>query len=67
MTWEPSSALPSHLIQQYEEGLLTETSIKSEASYGVVTNTIVVNSAVQPTRKRSKTVPERLVTKDLEG
>lgn len=54
-------------ITSYTDGLLTETSLKRDTSYGVVTNTIVVNTAVEPARKKSKTTTERLVTKDLEG
>lgn len=69
VTWEPSISLPKHLIEQYEQGTaLTESSVVSEVSYGVVSNKIVVNEysrSVEPEKKRRKV--SRIVLNDLEG
>ena len=66
-TWEPAISLPQALIQQFEDGVVTETSLQSEAQYGHVSNTLTVaqRKSDSPDPKRMRL--ERPCHEDLEG
>ena len=65
-TWEPATALSSAVVDNYEAGLLTETSTECSAMYGHTSTTLVVNSALQkPALKKSK--KERFCQDDENG
>ena len=71
VSWEPSAALPKHLIEKYEQGITsTEPALVSEVSYGVVSSTIVVNhdshsSSDEPKKKKQK--KDRIIMEEFEG
>ena len=55
MTWEPATALSPSLVADYEAGILTESSIEHDATYGNTSTTLVVkNTPQEPTLKKSK-------------
>ena len=68
LTWESARALPSNLIDVYENGLMVESVVESKSAFGMVANTVIVKlkpEAIEPSMKRRRT--EDTVTEDLEG
>ena len=66
ITWEPASVLPASIIEEYEAGLVVDTSTECSNYYGHTASTIVVQKSTgEPATKKSRN--ERHIPKATEG
>ena len=49
LTWEPSSSLPQHLVEEFESNEPCAEEVLSDSSYGVVNHTLTVRKKSPPT------------------
>ena len=55
MTWEPASALPQSLIDEFENGKVRVQNDVTETRFGVVNHTLTVDVCHAPEAKKQKT------------
>jgi hypothetical protein len=48
MTWEPASTLPQVLIEEFESGMVGTGQMITDARFGVVNHTLVVETSKAP-------------------
>ena len=66
-TWEPAVSVPHGLVQQYETGVVSESTVESVSLYGHVSNTLTISQQCSLTPEAKRMRQDRQICGNLGG